>query len=150
MDEDKNQEEFYETMPAAAARAEYSMDSMGMGAKRSISLIAGLALLFAAVGGMWGALQSDGQIMGMFAFNAWTTGLSLVAGVGALYAVLYSHAARGIWTVLASTYIIMAVLGLFVGDGKIIGLFANNYNNVWAYGLLGALFVYLGRLRKMM
>ena len=146
---DKKTDELYEAMPATAG-ARYVEAVEGMSWQQMTSLLAGIVLLLATIGGWVTAVQSSGQILGIFAFNAWTTGLSLVAGVLAIYAAYATEGARRITlTVLAVAYALYAIIGLFVysGGGKVIGLFAVNGNDVWAGALAAIVFAWLAYSR---
>lgn len=146
MAEDKDKEKFYEAVPAAESR--YMATSNEMGWQQMISFVVGLGLLFATLAGVWSSLQSNGQILGIYAFNGWTTTLSLIAGVGAIYASFSQNASRVVWTILAIAYAILAIGGLFVSGGQVLGLFANNYNNVWASALAAIVFTYMAYTRQ--
>lgn len=136
---DKGLDDFYETMAMSGDHSMGVTDS-----RRSVSFVAGLVLLFAAIAGLMDTFQSDGQIFGLFAFNAWNTWLAIAASVAAFYAVYKSAPSRLIWGSLAVGYGVITLVGLFVGDGKVLGLLANNYANVWAGAAFTAVFAYLG------
>lgn len=143
MIEEKDNGEFYEAMPVATGMGMTTVGSR-FDTKQTVGFTTAVVLLMAALGGFWTALQSNGQILGLFAFNGWNTALAVTTGIMALYAAFDRVSSRVIWSTLAIVFGVMTVLGLIVHGGQVIGLFANNYNNVWAYLILTVVFGYLG------
>lgn len=146
MAEEKEKDRFYETMPVADTR--YMATSSEMSWQQMTSFLVGLGLMFAALAGVWSTLQSNGQILGIFAFNSWTTALSLVAGVGAIYASFSQNASRVVWSLLAAAYAVLAIGSFMVADGKVFDLFASSYNNAWASALAAMILGYLAYTHK--
>lgn len=131
-------------MPATAGTGTYTATGE-MSWQQGVSLVVGLGLLFATLAGWWGALQANGLILGAFAFNGWTTALSLVAGAAAIWAGLSRTTSRAVWTVAAAVYALYAVIAAFMAasGGQVIGLFAANAADAWAAGVAAIVFAIL-------
>lgn len=110
-----------------------------------MAAIFGIVMLIIGVLGFIPALFFDGKLIGLFDVNAIHNIIHLLTGAISLWVSLTSHSAsKMFFQVFGVIYGIVAVLGFFYGNTPILGLIANNWNDVWLHLIIAIFALYLG------
>lgn len=105
----------------------------------------GTLFLVAGVLGFVPAAAPDNHLFGLFHVNTVHNAIHIFSGLIALgCAKAGPGAARTYFQVFGIVYGLVAVLGLVVGDGYLLGLVANNHHDVWLHFLIAAISLYVG------
>ena len=110
--------------------------------------IFGIAFLLAGIAGFIPGLCPDGKLFGLFAVDAIHNIVHIATGVLALvFAAVSEAATRNFMRIFGIVYGLVAVLGLFSGDGPVLGLMANNMADVVLHFLAAGAALYCGFAR---
>jgi hypothetical protein len=116
---------------------------------RTVSKIFGVVFLLVGVLGFVPGVTTNEMLLGIFHVNAAHNVVHLLSGAIALYAGLTSTAySRLYFRVFGVVYALVALLGLFTGDGMLLGLISNNTADTWLHIVIAVAALYLGFVAK--
>lgn len=112
---------------------------------KNIAYAFGAVFVLIGIAGYIDALTPDGRLFGLFAVNSPHNLIHLATGIAAIgSAAMGHHAARRFFQIFAVVYGLVTVLGLFVGQGMLLGVVAHNHHDIWLHALITAVSGYLG------
>lgn len=112
---------------------------------RTMAKVFGVVFLLIGVLGFVPAATPDDNLLGLFHVDAVHNIIHLASGAVALWAGMTSYRYSKLYfQIFGIVYALVAVLGLFVGDGEILGLVANNMADVALHVLIAASALSLG------
>jgi hypothetical protein len=112
---------------------------------RNIAYAFGAVFVLIGIAGYIDALTPDGRLFGLFAVNGPHNVIHLATGIAAIgSAAMGAYAARRFFQVFAVVYGLVTVLGLFVGQGMLLGVVAHNHHDIWLHALITAVSAWLG------
>ena len=112
---------------------------------RTMAKVFGVVFLLIGVLGFVPALTPDGHLLGIFHVDTIHNIIHLASGAVALWAGYNSYRASKLYfQIFGVVYALVAVLGLFTGEGEILGLVANNGADVVLHLLIAASALALG------
>lgn len=118
----------------------------------NLSSIAGLfGIIFLIVGvlGFIPAAAPNNHLLGLFHINAAHNVVHILSGAVALACSAAGPVASRIYfQIFGIIYGLVAVLGLAVGDGYLLGIIANNTHDVWLHFLIAGASLYLGFVHR--
>jgi hypothetical protein len=116
---------------------------------RKAALWFGIVFLAIGVLGFVPGITSDGKLLGIFEVNAFHNIVHLLSGAAAL-ACYYAgdRASRMYFQIFGPVYGLVALAGIFTGDGDILGILANNWPDVVLHLLIAGAAIYLGYFLK--
>ena len=110
-----------------------------------------LALLFGAVFVLVGVLgfipgiTSNGLLLGLFRVDLIHNLVHLLSGLVALYAGFTSNSASKMWfQVFGVVYALVAILGFYYGDAKVLGFLVNNMADTYLHLVLAVAILAVG------
>jgi hypothetical protein len=112
---------------------------------KTASIIFGIVFLLAGVLGFVPGITNNEMLLGIFHVNAAHNVVHLLSGAVALWAGLTSVAAsRMYFRIFGVVYALVALLGLYVGDGMLLGLISNNTADVGLHFITAIVALALG------
>ena len=109
------------------------------------AIVFGFAFLTVGILGFIPGVVTNSMLLGVFHVNPAHNWVHLISGVAALACALVGpSASRAYFQVFGVIYGIVAILGLFVGHGLVLGLIANNGADVVLHIGIAAMALYLG------
>ena len=116
---------------------------------KTASIIFGIGFLLGGVLGFVPGVTTNQMFLGILHVNAAHNALHLLSGAAALVAGLMSTvAARIYFRVFGVVYGLFAILGIYVGDGLLLGLIANNMAGVGLHAVIALSSLALGFVVK--
>jgi hypothetical protein len=116
---------------------------------KTASIIFGIAFLAAGVLGFVPGITNNEMLLGIFHVNAAHNVVHLLSGAIALWAGLTSVAASQLYfRIFGVVYALVALLGLYVGDGMLLGLVSNNMADVGLHFVIAIAALALGFVVK--
>lgn len=113
------------------------------------SIAFGVVFLLAGVLGFVPGITTNEMMLGIFHVNVAHNVVHLLSGAVALIAGLTSTAyARIYFRVFGVVYALVAALGLYVGNGMLLGLISNNMADVWLHAVIALVALWLGFMAK--
>src|SRR2546423_6392022 len=112
---------------------------------KTAAVLFGIVFLLVGILGFVPAVTKDEMLLGIFHVNAAHNVVHLLSGAVALFAGMTSlGAARIYFRIFGLVYGLVAVIGLFVGDGMLLGLISNNTADTWLHVVIAAGSLLLG------
>jgi hypothetical protein len=116
---------------------------------KTASIVFGIAFLVAGVLGFVPVITNNQMLLGIFHVNAAHNVVHLLSGAIALWAGLTSVAASRLYfRIFGVVYALVALLGLYVGDGLLLGLISNNMADVGLHFVIALAALALGFFAK--
>lgn len=116
---------------------------------KTASIIFGIAFLLAGVLGFVPGITNNDMLLGIFHVNTAHNAVHLLSGAIALWAGLTSAAASRLYfRIFGVVYALVALLGLVVGDGLLLGLVSNNMADVGLHFVIAIAALVLGFVVK--
>ncbi len=110
-----------------------------------ISTSFGLGFIVVGILGFFPRVTAEGYLFGLFHINSANNFIFLLSGLGALVCVrIGENACRKYFKFFGIFYGVIALMGLIVGDNYILGILANNFNDIWLHTFIAGIFLYLG------
>ncbi len=104
-----------------------------------------IVFILLGVAGYMGFFMKDGLLLGLFAVNSWHNLIHVASGVVAgIAGFLGSYWSMRYFQVFGIVYGLVALMGLYYGDGLMMGVIANNYWDVGLHAVISAVALYLG------
>lgn len=112
---------------------------------KSAATIFGLVFIVLGIAGFLPALAPGDMLFGIFFVDPLHNVVHLATGVIAVLCGLISAAvSRLFFQVFGVVYGLLAVLGLFVGEGYVLGFLSHNVHILWLHAIIAAVALYLG------
>ncbi len=112
---------------------------------KKAALVFGAVLLLVGVLGFVPAFTPNGNLLGLFAVNGIHNWVHILTGIVGLAAGMGSvQSAKMYFQVFGVVYALVAVLGLFMGDGLLLGLVEINMSDNLLHIVIAAVALYLG------
>jgi hypothetical protein len=116
---------------------------------KTASIIFGILFLLVGILGFVPGVTTDQMLLGIFHVNGAHNIVHLLSGAVALIAGLMSTAAARIYfRVFGVVYALVAILGIYVGNGLLLGLISNNMADVALHVVIAVASLALGFLVK--
>lgn len=116
---------------------------------RNVAIAFGVVFVLVGIAGYIPAVTPDGRLFGLFAVDSAHNLIHLVSGVAALAAAGISElASRRYFQIFAVIYGLVTLLGLFVGEGELLGFVAHNVHDIWLHLLITVAAAYFGFSRQ--
>ena len=116
---------------------------------KTVAIIFGAAFLAAGVLGFVPGITTDQMLLSLFHVNAAHNVVHMLSGVIALWAGLTSTgASRLYFRVFGVVYALVTLLGLYVGNGMLLGMIANNMADVGLHFVIAVAALVLGFVYK--
>lgn len=105
----------------------------------------GITLLVVGVLGFIPAATPEGRLFGIFAVDGVHNMVHLASGIiGIIAGIASQHAARQYFQIFGVVYGLVLLMGLFVGDGQVLGVMAHNWADVGLHLIVSGIALYLG------
>ena len=112
---------------------------------KTASIVFGIVFLAVGVLGFVPGITTNEMMLGIFQVNAAHNVVHLLSGAVALAAGLMSTAyARMYFRVFGIVYALVALLGIYVGNGMLLGLISNNMADVALHVVIAVAALWLG------
>ncbi len=112
---------------------------------KTIAIVFGAIFVLIGIAGYIDAVTPEGRLLGLFAVNGPHNIIHLATGAAAIAAgAMSEHASRRFFQIFAVVYGLVTVLGLFVGQGMLLGVVAHNSHDIWLHALITAVSAWLG------
>ena len=112
---------------------------------RNIAIAFGVIMVVVGLAGYVPALTPDGKLLGVFAVNGAHNIVHILTGVVALAIAFASPANVPLFfKIFGVVYALVAVLGIFSGDGPLLGIIAHNTADMWLHVVIAAGALWLG------
>jgi hypothetical protein len=104
------------------------------GVAKTLALLFGVVFLLIGILGFVPALAPNEMLLNIFHVNAAHNAVHLLTGVVALLASMGGvGASKTFFKIFGVVYGLVAILGLVVGDGMLLGLISNNMADTWLH-----------------
>jgi hypothetical protein len=114
---------------------------------KTVALLFGVVFLVVGILGFVPAVTPNQMLLGIFHVNTAHNVVHLLSGVVALWAGLSStEYARLYFRIFGVVYVLVAVLGLFAGNGMVLGVISNNMADTALHVVIGLVALVLGFL----
>ena len=116
---------------------------------KQVAMVIGVVFILIGLLGFIPGVTHDSMLFGLFKVDALHNVVHLLSGAVLLYASMAgaSQAKTGL-QVIGVVYALVAILGFFVGDGKVLGFLVNNANDTYLHLVLALVILYFGFMGK--
>ena len=112
---------------------------------KKIGLAFGVIFVLVGLASYVPALTPDGKLLGIFAVNGAHNLVHIVTGAIALVVALASPANMSMFfKVFGVVYGLVALLGFFAGEQRLLGVIAHNLADTWLHVAIAAVSLWLG------
>lgn len=116
---------------------------------KTLANVFGWVFLLIGILGFVPGVTNDGMLLGIFHVDAIHNIVHLLSGALALYAGMQSGmAAQTYFRIFGVVYALVAILGFVAGDGKVLGIMANNSADNWLHVVIALVALYAGFMAK--